>query len=79
MPVVLFVIGFPVGDHCHVFVQVVKGIHVRAFIQHPVIERLDETISPWLTWKYVVDAHFLGCEFIECLGNEAGLAIAPDN
>lgn len=64
------------SDYCSDLIQVVEGVHVKAFISNRIMNySMKPVLHGWL--KNVGDTHFLGCEFPKCLGNEFGQDMAP--
>lgn len=78
MPVVGVVAVFPVGDGD---LCVEKGdplVHVQAFVADPVVERLDESVTPGLTGRDGADPDPVFAEFSERFGDKFGPVIATD-
>ena len=71
MPAV--VVGLEVGDADFGVEQGDPLVHVQALVADPVVERLDEPVTPRFTGRYVLDADLVLAKLSKCFGNEFDL------
>ena len=74
----LVVAGFPVGDADLGVEQGEPLIHVQAFLADSVVERLDEPVPPWLTWRDVTDPDVALAESLQRFRDEFWAVVATD-
>ena len=78
MAVVGVVVVFPVGDPDFGVEQGDPLVHVQALIADPVVEQLDEPVTPWLAGWDLADPDLVLAKLSQCFGDQFGSVVAPD-
>ena len=78
MPVTSVVIGLPVGDPDFGVEQGDPLVHVQAFVADPVVERLDEPVTPGFAGWDLADPDLVLAKLSQCFGDQFGSVVAPD-